>query len=389
MIKRFSEGEVLGLGEGDAYNDMVISARVSNHKNFLKLLGCCLEFPLPVLVFDGAENGVLDQHGDACNGNNKMVLSWNQKLKIAKEVANAVTYLHTAFPRIIVHRDIKPMHIFLDKNWTPKLSDMLFSISLPEGKTQMVDKVIVGTFGYMDPSYLSTRLVTEYTDVFSFGILLLVLLIGNGRAAVSAGPDGQSVDILCYVKNVYVNSEMKNISDRRSRKREVVDLALRCCEGLREDRPTMIHVAKALDRIEKSIIFVNVQDILDQNRLLINEINQNHESNQPENLQSKGKFITLKTPFFWSAKIPNRKTPVRSCFSFLVPLYSHIKKKARKCFLKNGSMFLQKLIADCNGISTPIRMFSYDQITLIPSVFSLMIHFCSPGTRGSSKEDLT
>lgn len=254
MIKRFSEGEVLGLGEGDAYNDMVISARVSNHKNFLKLLGCCLEFPLPVLVFDGAENGVLDQHGDACNGNNKMVLSWNQKLKIAKEVANAVTYLHTAFPRIIVHRDIKPMHIFLDKNWTPKLSDMLFSISLPEGKTQMVDKVIVGTFGYMDPSYLSTRLVTEYTDVFSFGILLLVLLIGNGRAAVSAGPDGQSVDILCYVKNVYVNSEMKNISDRRSRKREVVDLALRCCEGLREDRPTMIHVAKALDRIEKSIM---------------------------------------------------------------------------------------------------------------------------------------
>ncbi|KAF3553705.1 hypothetical protein F2Q69_00014851 [Brassica cretica] len=101
MIKRFSEEEVLGLGEGDAYNDMVISARVSNHKNFLKLLGCCLQFPLPVLVFDGAENGVLDQHGDACNGNNKMVLSWNQKLKIAKDVANAVTYLHTAFPRII------------------------------------------------------------------------------------------------------------------------------------------------------------------------------------------------------------------------------------------------------------------------------------------------
>ncbi|CAF1848958.1 BnaCnng14080D [Brassica napus] len=254
MINRFSDGEILGLGEGDAYNDMVISARVSNHKNFLKLLGCCLEFPLPVLVFDGAENGVLDQHGDACNGNNKMVLSWNQKLKIAKEVANAVTCLHTAFPRIIVHRDIKPMHIFLDKNWTPKLSDMLFSISLPEGKTQMVDKVIVGTFGYMDPSYLSTRLVTEYTDVFSFGILLLVLLIGNGRAAVSAGPDSQSVDILGYMKNVYVTSEMENISDERSRKREVVELALRCCEVLREDRPTMIHVAKELDRIEKSIM---------------------------------------------------------------------------------------------------------------------------------------
>ncbi|CAN7079025.1 unnamed protein product [Brassica oleracea var. botrytis] len=81
-----------------------------------------------------------------------------------------------------------------------------------------------------------------------------------------------------------------------------------------------------LQSFQKS--FVNVQDILDQNRLLIDEINLNHESNQPENLQSKGKFITLKTPFCWSAKIPNRKTPVRSCFSFLVrllvPLYSHM-----------------------------------------------------------------
>ncbi|KAG2269405.1 hypothetical protein Bca52824_063960 [Brassica carinata] len=65
-----------------------------------------------------------------------------------------------------------------------------------------------------------------------------------------------------------------------------------------------------LQSFQKS--FVNVQDILDQNRLLIDEINLNHESNQPENLQSKGKFITLKTPFCWSAKIPNRKKEVVS-----------------------------------------------------------------------------
>lgn len=164
-----------------------------------------------------------------------------------------MTYLHTAFPRIIVHRDIKPMHIFLDKNWNPKLSDLLFSISLPEGKSQMVDKVIVGTFGYLDPSYLRTRLVTEYTDVFSFGILLLVFLIGNGRPAVSAGHDSQSVDILGYVKDVYVNCKMDDILDQRSHKRDVVELALRCCDDKREDRPTMIHVAKELNRIERSL----------------------------------------------------------------------------------------------------------------------------------------
>lgn len=112
--------------------NIVISARVSNHNNFLELLGCCLEFPLPVLVFEYAEHGAMDEQGGVCSDNRQQQLPWSVRLKITKEVANAVTYLHSAFPRIIVHREIKQTNVFLDKNWTAKLSDFSFSISLPD-----------------------------------------------------------------------------------------------------------------------------------------------------------------------------------------------------------------------------------------------------------------
>ncbi|KAG2244008.1 hypothetical protein Bca52824_094143 [Brassica carinata] len=116
LIKRFKEEYLLNDNESMVYNDIVISARVSNHNNLLKLLGCCLEFPLPVLVFEYAEHGAMDEQGGVCSDNRQQQLPWSVRLKITKEVANAVTYLHTAFPRIILHREIKPTNVFLDKS---------------------------------------------------------------------------------------------------------------------------------------------------------------------------------------------------------------------------------------------------------------------------------
>ncbi|XP_010520297.1 PREDICTED: non-functional pseudokinase ZED1-like isoform X3 [Tarenaya hassleriana] len=128
------------------YNDIVISIRVSNHSNFLKVLGCCLEFPFPVLVHEYPDNGVLNNTNGGNGGKDGPLLPWKLRVKIAKETAYAVTYLHKAFPRIIIHRDIMPWNIFLDNNWTAKLTGFSISISLPEGKSRAED-VIVGTYG--------------------------------------------------------------------------------------------------------------------------------------------------------------------------------------------------------------------------------------------------
>lgn len=181
------------------------------------------------------------------------LLPWNVRLKIAKEVAVAVTYLHTAFPRIIIHRDIKPTNVFLDKNWNAKLTDFTFSVSLPVGKSWIKDKV-VGTFGYIDPVYFSRGLVTEYTDVFSFGILMLVLLLG--KPADFPGSDGYHCNILDYVKGLQERGEpvefVGGVNDMMPGQMNMfLDLALRCCQGRSEDRPKMILVAKEIKIIEK------------------------------------------------------------------------------------------------------------------------------------------
>ncbi|XP_018460382.2 serine/threonine-protein kinase ZRK1-like [Raphanus sativus] len=119
--------------EEHAYNDIVLSARVRSHGGFLKLIGCCLEFRYPVLVFEDLEYRALNIRGSLGSLDAQVVLPWNVRLKIAKEVAIAITYLHTAFPRIIIHRDIKPMNVFLDKNGTAKLTDLSLAVTLPEG----------------------------------------------------------------------------------------------------------------------------------------------------------------------------------------------------------------------------------------------------------------
>uniref|UniRef100_A0A0D3DU17 non-specific serine/threonine protein kinase n=1 Tax=Brassica oleracea var. oleracea TaxID=109376 RepID=A0A0D3DU17_BRAOL len=99
------------------------------------------------------------------------LLPWNARLKIAKEIPIAVAYLHTAFPRIIIHRDIKATNVFLDKNGTAKLSDLSSAITLPEGKS-WIEEPVVGTFGYTDPAYFSTGILRAYSDVFSYGIFM-------------------------------------------------------------------------------------------------------------------------------------------------------------------------------------------------------------------------
>ncbi|CAH2063780.1 unnamed protein product [Thlaspi arvense] len=251
-IKNFTESSFKGESLREVYNDIVLSARVSNQSSFLKLLGCSLEFPLPVMVFEYPENGVLNERGGCEDGTS---LPWNVRLKIAKEVAVAATYLHTAFPRIIIHRDIKPMNVFLDKNLTVKLTDFTFSVSLPEGKSWIKDRV-KGTFGYIDPVYFSRGLVTEYTDVFSFGIFMLVLLIG--RPAVFAGSSGVHCNILDYVKDLQERGETVEFVDgsngmRLGQMRMFLELALRCCEKKDEDRPKMILVAKEIKLIERSL----------------------------------------------------------------------------------------------------------------------------------------
>ncbi|KAF8095793.1 hypothetical protein N665_0322s0014 [Sinapis alba] len=245
VIKKFI-GPV-GGEEEHAYKDIVLSARVSNNNGFLKLMGCCLEFPHPVMVFEDLEYKALNIRG-SLGSKDVPMLPWNVLMKIAKEVATAITYLHTAFPRIIIHKDIKATNVFLDKNWKAKLTDFSVAVTLPEGKSWIKDRVS-GTPGYLDRTYLSTGIVTEYADVYSFGIFMLVLLMGRR-------PDMDVPEftyyILDYARDLQERGEPiefgGGLNDMRlpGQMKMFLDLAIRCCAMRNEDRPKMILVAKQI-----------------------------------------------------------------------------------------------------------------------------------------------
>lgn len=255
--------------------DIAVSSMVSGHKNFLKLLGCCLEFEHPVLVCEYAERIPYN------TPNPETLLPLRMRIKIAKEIAIAVSYLHTAFSRTMIHMDINPSNIFLDSNGTAKLSGFCLCVSIPEGETFVkvdADRV-EGTLDYLEYKYVTTGLITEYTDVFSFGVLLQNLLTRKYGAVdccsvvdeslIEEFEDKQNVMNLRIpdrVSKIVEEGRIFEILDPKMlesigdddeteeheirRIEAVLMLSLRCT-GHRGDVPKMMEVAKELKRIGK------------------------------------------------------------------------------------------------------------------------------------------
>lgn len=229
--------------------DIAISSMVSGHKNFLKLLGCSLEFPYPVLVYEYAES-IICRPKNGPQYRFDVSLSWDMRMKIAKEVADALTYLHTAFSKSIIHKDMIPCKIFLDEKGTAKLSGFDNSVLIPEGE-KFVKDVIEGTFGYLDHNYMYTGRVTENTDVYGFGAFMLTLLTAmnpslvdqlNNDSPSKLVEDGRFVEIID--PPVLESCKEPELLQMKA----FLILSLRCigCEG---EVPKMIEVAKELKRM--------------------------------------------------------------------------------------------------------------------------------------------
>lgn len=100
-------------------------------------------------------------------------------MKFAKKIANVVTYLHIKFPWPIIYREKNPADIFLNQHHASKLFNFNFAMSINEGESRVGLDDLAGTVGFIDPDYMIRSFVTEKTDVFSFGVPLLVLLTGR------------------------------------------------------------------------------------------------------------------------------------------------------------------------------------------------------------------
>ncbi|XP_062083844.1 non-functional pseudokinase ZED1-like [Humulus lupulus] len=259
LIKKYnaSEPKIFNHVLKNAYRDIAISSQMSSHRNALKLLGCCLEFSAPALVYEHAEYGPLNYVG-GIDGDHSP-LSWKMRLKVAIGTGNAIAYLHNAFSRPIVNRDIIPSHIFLDKDYVSKFSEFGFSIIIPEGETHVEDE-IVGTLGFLDPNYFQTSRVTEHSDVYSFGVLLLVLVTGKNSYEMMEHEEKLGT-ITKYVIDLAEEEQFREIVDseilggggiyeeKEEEFKAFIKLAL-SCTNLGE-RPSMIEVVKELIKIER------------------------------------------------------------------------------------------------------------------------------------------
>ena len=240
----------------EIFTDIAISAKMSTHNNVLRLIGCCLEIQFPTLVYESAANGSIDGRIYHDGAQQRETMAWQSRLKIAREIAHAIAYLHTGFSRPIIHRDIKPGNIFLDQHDVAKLTDFSHSISIPEGETHVEDDKVIGTSGFICPNYWATLYITEKADVFSFGSFLLELLTGQRLFHLAQTANDEGAELTDYIKNLAI-MEIVNPATLagggagvEQQLQAVLQLALICRENDPEIRPNMVNVTKELRKIE-------------------------------------------------------------------------------------------------------------------------------------------
>ncbi|XP_042032480.1 wall-associated receptor kinase-like 1 [Salvia splendens] len=247
--EKVNQGDVV-----DFINEVVIVSQI-NHRNVVKLLGCCLESEVPRLVYEFIPNGTLFSH--IHHPHEDFPLFWEMRVRIAKQVAGALAYLHSAASVPIYHRDIKSTNILLDDKYQAKISDFGTSRSISLDQTHVTTRV-VGTFGYLDPEYFQSSHFTEKSDVYSFGVVLVELL--TGEKAVSAVRVEEGRGLAMHFLHSMEQDQLFDIVDARvlkeGKKEEIeamAEIAKRCLHLNGKGRPTMKEVSHHLEGIKIEI----------------------------------------------------------------------------------------------------------------------------------------
>ncbi|XP_064982397.1 calmodulin-binding receptor-like cytoplasmic kinase 2 [Musa acuminata AAA Group] len=225
------------------------------HFNLVRFFGYLEDNDERVIVVEYVPNGTLREHLDGFRGS---YLDLSSRLDIAVDVAHAVTYLHMYADNPIIHRDIKSSNILLTENLRAKVADFGFArLGVNEAGVTHISTQVKGTAGYLDPEYIRTYQLTDKSDVFSFGVLLVELISARRpierkrilkervtiKWAMKKFREGKTIQIL--------DPNLPQTPANNLALEQIIELAVQCLAPFRQSRPCMRSCAEILWNIRK------------------------------------------------------------------------------------------------------------------------------------------